>query len=369
MIFYVCVLPVTCATVTSDLVTAISGDTVVIPVRLEENEGIMGFKITVEYPEEVFGNPKVSKGAVTTKGMFNDSIVESTDGEFDVLWNYTADVKESGVLFLMQFDVLQSAAEGEYKIKLTCSQPDTFNENWEDVTLSLSDIVVSIQGYSKPSQTNSQSDEKLESNEGFVEEVIDKVDSEYIQDSIDDALENVGASSIDELDEEKYEEFDNLVSDAVDKYGADIHNKPVDKSGYEVLYGEVFAENFISNVVDYVDSEDVVTIIDNVLTKYVVDKIENVPEESIDKFTDDVIYELKNNGASIGEIPSKIDKLKLIDSLYDEAYKIFISEVKNDNTDLGIKSVIYLAIPVFVLALTICVVSYIKQSKNSKEEK
>lgn len=125
------------------VIKANSGENISIPVRIAENSGIMGFKIRVEYPE-VFENPSVMRGDVTSNGNFNDSITVSDNGAFEVLWNSTADVKGEGVLFNLNLKIKDDAPDGEYTIQLICSQPDTFNEKWQDVELGTQCVKVTV---------------------------------------------------------------------------------------------------------------------------------------------------------------------------------------------------------------------------------
>lgn len=362
---------VSSASVQGDAVEVKPGETIVIPVNISDNTGVMGFKATVEYPSDVFCNPEVSRGVVTAKGMFNDSIVEATNGEFDVLWNHTADVKEDGVIFLMQFDVTEFAEDGNYAIKLTYSQPDTFNEKWEDVVLNVSDISVDINSDAEATDTTIQRETVPKNNEDYVKEILGKVDSKYIQESIEDALEGVGVPSISELDDDKYENFDNIVSHAIDTYGVEVQNKPSDKQGYEALYNKAVADNFIASVLEYVDSEDVITVIDNVLKSYSVDGVEEISDESVDDFVSDVINELKEKGVQIEEIPYGVDKLKVIKFLYDEANEF--SDAKNQiepqmNNDNMLKIMNWLGGVVLVSIMITFVIVIIRRRRN-KEEK
>jgi len=138
--------------VTADPVEALAGQSVSIPVYITNNHGIMGFKISVEYPAETLINPTVKRGEVTARGMMDDTIVDSTRGAFSIVWNNTEDVKIDDTVFILGFSVAPNAHDRDVDIRLTYSQPDTFNEQWEDVILNMSYIKVHIGGNSSSSQ-------------------------------------------------------------------------------------------------------------------------------------------------------------------------------------------------------------------------
>lgn len=119
------------------------GAKIEIPIKIEGNVGIMGFRITVHYPE-VLSSPVVARGDVLSSGSLNDSITAATNESFDVVWANTENVQSDGTLFVVSFDVPDKTADGEYGISLSYSQKDTFNEQYEDVVLSCENTTVTI---------------------------------------------------------------------------------------------------------------------------------------------------------------------------------------------------------------------------------
>lgn len=130
----------------SENIKSSPGKSITVPVRLKNNKGIMGFKISVEYPDEQLKPKDISSGSLTTEGLFNTSIFDynSVKGEFDVVWSHTKNIKADGTLFLLTFLVSDLADYGEYQIKLGYSTEDTFNEKWESVKLNCSSVKVKI---------------------------------------------------------------------------------------------------------------------------------------------------------------------------------------------------------------------------------
>ncbi len=122
----------------ADTATVESGETLTIPVKIENNEGFMGFAVVVTYDADVFAPISVSKNSMLS-GMFNDSIATSTNNSFKVVFTGTGNVTVDGELFNIVFDVADDVS-GKYEIGLSYSQPDTFNENWDNVVFACEDI-------------------------------------------------------------------------------------------------------------------------------------------------------------------------------------------------------------------------------------
>ena len=142
--FMVCGVAANVASVYGDSVSCDAGEVISIPVYIKDNPGIMGFRITIDYPSQVFESPKVTKGKVTLNGSFNDSIKATTNGEFDVLWSNTENVKTDGILFTVELKVKDNAATNKYSVGISYDQADTFNEKWQDVKLSCTDVEVTV---------------------------------------------------------------------------------------------------------------------------------------------------------------------------------------------------------------------------------
>ncbi|MBQ3006733.1 MAG: hypothetical protein IJD78_04135 [Clostridia bacterium] len=122
----------------SDAVAGEAGEQVTIPVKIENNDGFMGFAVYVTYNVDVFTPVSVSKGTMLS-GMFNDGIATSTNNSFKVVYTGTGNVTADGELFNITFDVADDVS-GKYEIELTYSQQDTFNENWDDIVLNCENI-------------------------------------------------------------------------------------------------------------------------------------------------------------------------------------------------------------------------------------
>ncbi len=126
----------------TDTVTVESDETVSIPVKIENNNGFMGFAVVVTYDENVFAPVSVSKSSMLS-GMFNDSVATSINNSFKVVYTGTGNVTADGELFNIVFDVADDMS-GKYEIKLSYSQQDTFNESWDNVVFACENIEVIV---------------------------------------------------------------------------------------------------------------------------------------------------------------------------------------------------------------------------------
>lgn len=125
----------------SDEITVQPNTIVKIPFYISDNCGLMGFSVNINYDSSVFKAVKVERGTVLKNGMFDDSIGTGSDDNLKIVWSGTKNMSENGVLFFVEFEVLDST-KNESIIHLSYNQFDTFNENWEKVEISCEDVIV-----------------------------------------------------------------------------------------------------------------------------------------------------------------------------------------------------------------------------------
>lgn len=130
----------------SDKVYTEKGATVDIPVKIENNTGIMGFAVDVSYDSDVLTPVSIAKSD-NLSGSMNDSIETGTaeSESFKVVYTGTEEYKSDGVLFTLKFIVSDSASEDVY-ISFSYSEEDTFNEEFKDVKLNCEEITVCFSG-------------------------------------------------------------------------------------------------------------------------------------------------------------------------------------------------------------------------------
>ena len=136
------------------------GDTFTVPISIKNNHGIMGLKINVKYPDKQIKLKDISSGSITKNGLFNTSVTDfySVKGTFDVVWTHTQDITGDGTLFILTFEALGYSDFGEYKIELSYSEDDTFNEKWESVALNCQPILINITDEKTASKKNNKND-------------------------------------------------------------------------------------------------------------------------------------------------------------------------------------------------------------------
>lgn len=127
------------AEIYAENVTAKQNDEVTIPVYIKNNHGIMGYRLDFTYDSDILQPISVTCGSdFITGSQFNDSIGLEI-GEFKVLWNNIRELYSEGVLLYLKFKVLTSD-KIDTSIKIAYSQPDTFNEQYEDVVFDCKNI-------------------------------------------------------------------------------------------------------------------------------------------------------------------------------------------------------------------------------------
>ncbi len=146
--------------------TLMPGDAFEIPVTLSNNPGIMGCMITIGVDETNLVIDSVENGELTEDGLFDYNLGLKA-GTFDILWSHTEDISEDGVLFYLKGRVAQNAKQ-DISIPLSYSQPDTFNEEYEDVQIKCEKIIIPIEAQGKelqgdkPQSGNSNKEDRTE---------------------------------------------------------------------------------------------------------------------------------------------------------------------------------------------------------------
>ena len=87
--------------------------TIDIPVTIQNNPGIAGAMLAISYDKSALTLNKISQGPLFEHGSY------SAPSEIGIVqWYHTEDVKEDGVLFILQFTVNETAQNGSYNISV-----------------------------------------------------------------------------------------------------------------------------------------------------------------------------------------------------------------------------------------------------------
>ena len=106
-----------------------------VPVSISENQGVMGFMLLVSYDSNILAPVSIERGNALGTGLLNDSIGVSESGLIKIMWTGSENMYSNGLLFKVKFNLLTNDFDNTL-ISLDYSQPDTFNEQYEDVKLS-----------------------------------------------------------------------------------------------------------------------------------------------------------------------------------------------------------------------------------------
>lgn len=365
------ILAASTAEIYADAITAKSGETVLVPVKIKGNPGIMGFKITVEYDKTILSSPTVNRGKLTGKGSFNDSIGVTAAGTFDVVWSNTENVKGDGVLFTLLFMVANTAKSGQYEISLSFSQPDTFNEAWEDVKLECRNINVSI-GSDAETTTRAGNTESTETSVTSQSQLAQTPGSADIRTAVDIALGEIGGKSLDDVGTDEQDEFVSRTNEILNQLNEAESAYYSDVDGLKASYKSAVADEFVKNAVAAVDSDKISEAIDSSLTEVGAQSIEGVPAEKKNEFVKAVEEKLLELAPDLGTMSDKLSDDEAMDiiSRLDERAEEAATEgtpVPRTKQEDGNKTTIIVAVAV-VAVIAACAVIYIVHHITNKRK-
>ncbi len=118
-----------------DTISAVVADTFTIPVSIQNNPGIMGMDINVEYDRELVNAVEVIPGSLLENETVNDSIETSSSNSFNIKWAGSENITDDGVLFNVKFRLINPSETGYTNIKFTVNSDDTYNDKYEDISI------------------------------------------------------------------------------------------------------------------------------------------------------------------------------------------------------------------------------------------
>lgn len=125
----------------NDIVGGLYGKKMIVPVYFSNNKGLMGYKLRFYYDKSVVTPTNI----VNTRlfpGTLNNNI-GNNDNFFDVMWNNVSEVAAQGKVFYIEFDVI-ATENVTSTISISYIADDTFNERYEDVTMSCENIPITL---------------------------------------------------------------------------------------------------------------------------------------------------------------------------------------------------------------------------------
>lgn len=141
-------------TVYADSINANAGQTVRIPVLISNNSGLAGAKLQFSYDDTKLTPISVESGDVFSSGLQDNIEGDAQPGSFNVYWaSATGDnVSADGVLFYINFNV-ESSAYGSSVLGISYDKADTFDEDFNDVSLKCEDVNIEISNESLANRT------------------------------------------------------------------------------------------------------------------------------------------------------------------------------------------------------------------------
>lgn len=354
--------------VKADDIYAKQGETVTVPLKLSGNKGLMGFKISIKYPDNQLVLTDVSSGSLTADGLFNTTITDyySVKGKFDVVWSDNAEVKNDGTLFMMTYKVKESSDDGEYNISVTFSQEDTFNEKFEDAKLSCSPIKVHI-GKDAPKKEQITTTKKLSSDSN-------KVSDDYLTSSVEQIMQSYGVDNVNSLTEELQKNVVSYVNGRVDSYGGGKKYESFDELKQDYL--EATKNEAARKVVESTDPDAIIKAAGEVLKEYGVNTFSEIPADKKQEAVDKMLQKLANEGADeegFNHLATMGDGAEALDNVVKTAQEEkdnTITIAKEKQAKKNINTIIIITTVLIVTLALIILKSIIKKRRaiNEKSE-
>ena len=339
------ITPLICSAVNS---ASIGGNDIVadgslqtVPIYLSDNPGIMGYKVSIEYPKGVEVK-SINRGTLCQTGNFNTSLENHSENKIDIVWSNTENISEDGSLFIISLKAGKETINKE--LKISYSKDDTFNEEWQDVALFCTGM----------SFVETESSQTVIS-----KDLISDRDYEYIKTVIENEIENSGATTIEELDEENSQAVLKKIKEEFP--GLNINSIEDVKK----IYVESIKNGLISTVASATDSTEIRNYIKESLDEINAKGFEDIDNDSLSAFNKSVAEKVNSsNNEIINDDFSKLnekDKLEVIKSIYENA------DVEKTSENLFVYVVIGV-IGVVILAIISIIIIHKKRSRENDKE-
>lgn len=362
------------AVVGSEVIVTKQGESIIVPVTITDNSGLMGFRITVKYPDNQLNLTDITSGAVTKDGLFNTSISDfnSVKGNFDVLWSHSEEIKSDGTLFVLKFKVLDTASDGEYNISLSYSQEDTFDEKFNDVKLNCSPVKIYVGDVSttKPvTESTTKNDDKKENS---------KLDVMVSDDYLISIFESV-CSSFDmvNLTGEDKGKIVELTNNLLKSYDADS----VQYSSYDELYSayqQALKNKAVKEIIESTDDKVIQTVVKDVLSEHNADTFKELPDDKKQEAVEKFKQKLAENNSEVKTLNKIVDydlATDTLDELVTDSESRQKENVtadndsnnKNNNSPSNktvIISVVVIAVLIIILAIWMIIKRKIKKDER-----
>lgn len=272
------------------------GESVVIPIELTNNKGIMGMRLTVKYPKNQLELTNISSGVITKGGLFNTTVnsYEAVNGTFDMVWSTTEDVDTDGTIMMLTFKASAIASNGKYSISLSYSQEDTFNEKWQDVKLQCSPITVTISDGTWFPEDETTTTTTTQSTTSSQDKVV--VSDDYLIASVKSAMNSFSQIDIDSLTDDQKDVVLQFVNNRLLAYDSNARTY----DSFEELrdaYKTAVKNETVQNIVESTNGDKIIDATESVLKENNADSFAEIPDDKKKDAVDKAIQNLAAAGA------------------------------------------------------------------------
>ena len=337
--------------------TISTSETSVISVNCSGTQKLMGFKISVEYPADKLEIVSVSKGAALSNGSFNDNL-GLNDGKFDVLWNHSSGINVDGVLFNVGVIAKKEFASAD--IKLSYSQPDTFDGSYKDVVLQCESLNVScknnVETTTKP--TTEKATEKTT-------EQPSTITAPDVLDAVNLTLKDMGIDSIYNVNKDN-EEFVSGYQKNIEKLTGQKDSTVDSVQTIAEKYNKSYISETINEINSLLKAEDIKDSVEKVLKDMKLDSIDEVSSEQYEEFVEKVYKNMSDKNENVPDFSKEISPEKSID-IIKSVYETSKNSLNSSQTANKLNYKLWLAIGLIGILIIVCVLIFIKKRKKIKK--
>ena len=124
-----------------DKIVGKTGEELIIPITIGRNSGLMGTILKFSFDSNILEIISVESTKLLPGSLNNNIGVEKNN--FIVRWSNIENTMAEGVFINLKFNVLDNSADNTI-IGIDYSDEDTFDENYNDVSLICSDVTISL---------------------------------------------------------------------------------------------------------------------------------------------------------------------------------------------------------------------------------
>lgn len=325
-------------------------------VKITDNPGIMGFKITLDYTSELIKITDITAGSLTSQGSFMDNLGVKKSS-VDIIWYSTEQVTGDGTLFVIAIKPLKAFDYNENaQIGISYSQEDTFNEKYEDVSLDCS--AVSVFPDTSYDAENSGQNQTLGAENKAENEV---TDSQIIA-AVDTALENSGVESVDQADENTLllaNENLRVITDS------DSYRFP-SVEDMKKTYKDSVKNNYAEQLELSIEPEALSEIYADALNEFGAQSPAELSPEDNSEFVREISQKLNETDSKLSDLSNLLSDEELYD-LYAEIYSRLVNvEFEEESEEINVSLIVITCFIIIALVIAALIAFRLKKQKSNQ---